>query len=129
MSDFTSKIEKQLNYFFGSDFFDDFFHKELVPLSHLTEKDSSWILKVDLPMVDKKDIDVVLSSHHITIKAKLKKTFCVSRGEVITEFDYFNKTLPTPEGANTKKISAKFENGILKIIIPKTPVGKKIPIK
>ena len=129
MSDFASFLEKQMNVSFGDTLFDDFTHKELVPLSHIREKDSSWILEMDLPLVDKKDIDVILSENHLTIKAKLKKTFCVTRGSIITEFGYFRKTIPLPKGINMKEISAEFKNGILKIIMPKLATGKKIPIE
>lgn len=129
MSDFTSFIEKQMNSFFGDSLFDDFVHKELIPLVHLKEKDSAWFLEMDLPLVDKKNIEVKLSANHLTVKAKLTKSFCVSRGDILTEFDYFKKTITLPSGINTKEISAKFKNGILKITIPKSGTGKKIPIK
>jgi HSP20 family protein len=129
MSDFASFIEKQMNSFFGDSLFDDFIHKELVPLAHLKEKDSVWILEMDLPLVDKKNIEVKLSANHLTVKAKLTKSFAVSRGDVVTEFDYFKKTIPLPSGINTKEISAKFKDGILKITMPKSGTGKKIPIE
>ena len=129
MSDFSSFIEKQMNSFFGDSLFDDFIHKELVPLAHLKEKDSAWVLEIDLPLVDKKDIDIKLSANHLTVKAKLTKTFTVSRGDVVTEFDYFKKTITLPIGINTKEISAKFKDGILKITMPKSGTGKKIPIE
>lgn len=119
-----------MNSFFKEDVpFDDFIHKELVPLSHLKERHSSWSLEIDLPLVDKKDINITLSGEYITIKAKLTKTFCVSRGSTITEFDYFKKTIKLPQGINTKRISAKFKNGILKITMPKPADGKNIPIE
>lgn len=129
MADFASFIEKQMNSFFGDTLFDDFIHKELVPLSYLKERHSSWILEIDLPLVDKKNIEITLSEDHLTVKAKLTKTFCVSRGSIVTEFDYFKKTIKLPSGADTKQISAKFKNGILKITIPKPTNGKKIPIE
>ena len=118
-----------MNSFFGDALFDDFIHKELVPLSHLKERHSSWVLEIDLPLVDKKNIEVILSDDHLTVKAKLTKTFCVSRGSIVTEFDYFKKTIRIPGGVNTKQISAKFKNGILKVIMPKPTDGKRIPIE
>lgn len=129
MSDFGKFVEKQMSSFFGDTAFNDFIHKELVPLSHLKEKHSSWILEIDLPFVDKKNIETTSSDDHIIIKARLTKTFCVSRGEVVTEFDYFKKTIKIPKGVNTRQISASFENGILRIIMPKSTQGKKIQIK
>lgn len=118
-----------MNSFFGDALFDDFIHKELVPLSHLKERHSSWVLEIDLPLVDKKDIEIVLSDDHLTVKAKLTKTFCVSRGSIVTEFDYFKKTIRIPSNVNTKQISAKFKNGILKVTMAKPANGKKIAIE
>ncbi|MGB9124377.1 MAG: Hsp20/alpha crystallin family protein [Nitrosotalea sp.] len=129
MSDFASIIEKQMNAFFGNTLFDDFIHKELVPLSHLKERHTSWTLEVDLPLVDKKNVEVTLSDDHLTVKAKLTKTYCISKGNTVTEFDYFKKTVKLPSGINTKQISANFKNGILKITMPKPSDGKKISIK
>lgn len=129
MSDFNFNIEKQMHAFFGNTLFDDFVHKELVPLSNLKERHASWILEVDLPLVDKKNIDVTLSVDHITVKAKLTKTYCVSRGSTVTEFDFFKKSIKLPSNVNTKQISANFKNGILRIIMPKPSIGKKISIE
>ena len=129
MSDFASFIGKPMRSVFENDFFDDFVHKELVPLSHLKEKHSSLILEMDLPLVDKKNIEITSSKNYLIIRAKLTKTFCVSRGSTMTEFDYFKKTIKLPSNVNTKQISAKFMNGILRIIIPKIVIGKKIPIE
>ena len=129
MSDFSSIIEKQMNSFFGNTLFDDFIHKELVPLSHLKERHSNWILEIDLPLVDKKDIEVTLSDEYLTVKAKLTKTYCISRGSSVTEFDYFKKTIKLPSGINAKQISAKFKNGILRITIPRLSDGTKISIE
>ncbi len=129
MSDFSSIIEKQMNAFFGNMLFDDFIHKELVPLSHLKERHASWTLEVDLPLVDKKNIEVTLSEDHLTVKAKLTKTYCISRGSTVTEFDYFKKTIKLPSYIDTKQISAIFKNGILRITMPKPSDGKKISIE
>ncbi|MFZ0183875.1 MAG: Hsp20/alpha crystallin family protein [Nitrosotalea sp.] len=129
MSDFASIIEKQMNSFFGNTIFDDFIHKELVPLSHLKERHASWTLEVDLPLVDKKNIVVTLSDDHLAVKAKLTKTYSISRGATVTEFDYFKKTIKLPSGINTKQISANFNNGILKITMPKPADGKNISVE
>jgi HSP20 family protein len=129
MSDFASFIEKQMNSFFGDRPYDDFLRKELVPLAHLKENDSAWVLEMDLPLVDKKNIEVILSANHLTVKAKLTKSFTISIGDVLTEFDYFKKTITVTSGLNTKEISAKFKDGILKITMPKSGTGKKIPIE
>lgn len=129
MGDFASFIEKQTRTIFENTFFDDYIHRELVPLSHLKERHSSWTLEMDLPLVDKKNIEITLSREYLTIRAKLTKSFCISRGSAITEFDYFKKSIKIPNGTNSKHISARFKNGILRIIVQKPASGKNIPIK
>ena len=122
-------FEKNLYSIVGEEIFDDYVNKELIPLSHLTEKETEWLLEIDLPLVNKKDIGVTLSSRHIVIKAKLEKTYCVSKLNCVREFNYFKKMIPLPLNVNTKKISAKFNDGILRIYVPKIITGKKIQIE
>lgn len=128
-SDFIRFFGRHLDSMFDIEPFDDHINKELTPLSHFVKKDSKWMLEVDLPMVDKKNIKLVLSTHHLTVIAKLKKTFCVSKQNVITEFDYFKKVVSLPNGVNTKKITATFKNGVLRITMPKIYEGKQIQIQ
>ena len=108
---------------------DDDTNKELTPLVHFTEKDSKWILEIDLPMVNKDDIEITLADDHISVTAKLKKTYCVSKHNCMTEFNYFRKVTLVPTGIDKEKISAKFNNGILSIYMPKMITGKKIRIE
>ena len=125
-SNFLSMFERQINTL-GKEI-DDFLNKELMPLSCLEEKDAGWILEIDLPFVNKKNISVILTSYHLIIKAKLEKTYCVSRFNCVTEFDYFKKTFPLPPAMDIKRISSKFKNGILRISLPKISTGKKLRI-
>ncbi len=114
--------------FFGHESIDDFVNRELVPLTHLTKKTSKWVLEVDLPGVKKKDIEVILTSGYIVIKAKLEESYCVSRHGSVTRFEYFKKVIDLPPHVNTNEITAGFNNSILTITMPKTTRGKKIPI-
>ena len=123
---FRSMFERKINTL-GKEI-DDFLNKELIPLSRLEEKDAEWILEVDLPFVDKKNINVILTKHHLIIKAKLEKTYRISKFNCMTEFDYFKKTLPLPPAIDRKRISSKFKNGILRISLPKISTGKKLQI-
>jgi HSP20 family protein len=107
---------------------DDYANKELAPLSHLTEKDSKWILEIDLPFVNKKDIEITITDNQMIVTAKLEKTYCVSKRDCVTEFNYFKKATLFPVGIDKEKISAKFNNGILIINMPKISVGKNIKI-
>ncbi len=123
---FLSMFERQINTL-GKEI-DDYLNKELSPLSRLEEKDAEWVLEIDLPFVNKKNISIILTTHHLVIKAKLEKTYCVSKFDCVTEFDYFKKTFTLPPGIDTKRISTKFKDGILRISLPKVTSGKKLRI-
>ncbi|HMK32481.1 MAG TPA: Hsp20/alpha crystallin family protein [Nitrosopumilaceae archaeon] len=123
---FLSMFERQINTL-GKEI-DDYLNKELSPLSRLEEKDTEWVLDIDLPFVNKKNISVILTTHHLVIKAKLEKTYRVSKFNYVTEFDYFKKTFTLPLGIDTKRISSKFKDGILRISLPKVTSGRKLHV-
>ena len=110
-------------------FHDDFEQQILSPLSCLREYGTHWLLEFDLPLVNKKDIKITSNEDSISVEAKLKETYFEEKFGKKTKFEYFKKTLTLPGKINNKKISAKFEKGRLKIIIPKTISSRKITIK
>lgn len=128
MTNYPSLFKGDINPLFGTEL-DDYINKQLMPLSHISEKNDKWVLKIDLPSVKKKDIDITLTQQHIIIKAKLEKTYCISRLNCVQEFNYFNKIIPLPSEVDSKKILAKFSNGILTITIPKKQKGIRIKIE
>lgn len=108
---------------------DDIERHILSPLSCLRDFGSHWILEFDLPLVKKSDIAVTVNGNSITVEAKLKETYSEEQFGTETKFEYFKKTLNLPENADSKKISAKFDNGRLSVTIPKVRTGQKIKIQ
>lgn len=108
---------------------DDIERHMLSPLSCLRDFGSHWILEFDLPLVKKSDIAVTLNANSITVEAKLKETYSEEQFGTETKFEYFKKTQSLPENADSKKISAKFDNGRLSVMIPKVKTGQKIKIQ
>lgn len=110
-------------------FYDDIEFQILSPLSCLREYETHWLLEFDLPLVNKKNIKVTFDENSINIEAKLKEKYSEEKFGKIIEYEYFKKTITLPTKINNKKISAKFKNGRLKIIIPKKVFIHKIEIK
>ena len=109
---------------------DDHEQKILNPLSCLREHKSKWIIEFDLPLVDKKDINVYLDEDEmIVVEAKLKETYVDSRGGKRLEYEYFKKSLNLPKNVDAKNISAQFLNGILTITLPKVYKGTPIQVQ
>ena len=108
---------------------DDSEQQILSPLSCLREFGDLWLLEIDLPLVNKKDIKVTFSGNGVTVQAKLKEIYSEEKFGVKTKFEFFKKTISLPGKINSKKTSARFSNGRLTITIPKQLAGHKIKIE
>jgi HSP20 family protein len=97
-------------------------------------KDGSLHVRVALPGVDAKDVEVTVSDDYLTIRGERKsKTEEKDGGRYVREFAYgtFERTLALPEGIDAGTVVAKFSNGMLDLTIP-APVAvvpKKVEIQ
>ncbi len=108
--------------------FDDIENRILSPLSCLREFENHWMLEVDLPLVNKKDIKVTFDENTINIEAKLKEEYSEEKIGKISKFEYFKKSISLPRKIDSKKTTAKFQKGRLEIKIPKKIVSHNINI-
>ena len=106
------------------------------PKFEITENENSYFILVDLPGMDKKDIDISVSDGMITISGERKSIInqkdTFSRDEKI-KYGKFKKSFYVPEDGDIDKINAKISNGSLSIEILKSKKIsadiKKISIK
>jgi HSP20 family protein len=101
----------------------------LKPLVELLDKKDSLILRVLLPGVDKKDIDVNVTSTEVIIKCDfdyVKDT--KDCGCYISEFDYgtFNRTVKLPVEIQNELVTADYTNGVLTLTLPKIEDKNKV---
>lgn len=109
------------------DFFSDFHNVglDIAPAfgrSDIYEKDNNLVIETELPGVKKEDVTIKVEDDTLYIAGEMK------RNEEIKEENYFRmgrrygnfqRTFPLPADiADKKKIKARFENGILKVMIP-----------
>lgn len=87
---------------------------------------------IEAPGVKKEDLDVSMTDHTVTIKGK------TSRKEETKETDFyrceieqgeFSRTISLPAEVEGSKVKAKFENGLLELVIPKLEQSKRHSIK
>ncbi len=107
----------------------------LMPSVDVSETESALEVTTELPGVDEKDIEVTLSEHVLTIKGEKKAES--EKGEknyhmVERSYGSFHRSLTVPFEAAADEIEAKFENGVLKVTLPKPPEieakTRKIPV-
>ena len=111
-----------------SSLIDDIEHRILSPLSYVKEFDNHWLLEMDLPMVNKKDIKVAFDGNTVNVEAKLKEKYSEEKLGKISKFEYFKKSILLPGKVDAKKTTAKFQKGRLEIKIPKKITGRSVKI-
>ncbi|MCZ3366828.1 MULTISPECIES: Hsp20/alpha crystallin family protein [Methanobacterium] len=98
----------------------------------LIETDGSLIVKADLPGVKKEDIVIDLTDDSIEIFAKFEEeTEEEGKNFIKKERRYgeARRSLILPEAVKVKETSAKFDNGVLTVTLPKLEEKKRFQVK
>ena len=122
--------------FFLEDLFDDFDDMNVKPVNmkcDIYEKDGNYCIEMDLPGYDKKDIDINFDNKYLTITvSKEEEEKDEEKNYIRKERSYGSYKRQFFLGdINEEEIKAEFNNGILKVIVPKKEVvdtKKKIEI-
>ena len=106
-----------------------------LPFANLAKKNSdSFEIEVDLPGVDKKDIELKVENNTLTVSAIRKFKNEVKRDDYYlceSNFGLISRTFSLPEGIDKDKIDAKYEDGRLYISLEKeeSRKAKSISVK
>ena len=95
---------------------------EWMPAVDIHEEDNCYVLTADIPGVNRKDVEITLEDGVLTVKGERQsETGIVEEGYRRRERiqGRFVRQFNLPETVDTTNISAKAEDGILKIVIPK----------
>lgn len=108
----------------------------LTPLMDLEEKKDKYLLKVELPGIDEKDMALSYEDGLLTVSGEKKsESEEKEKNYYLKECSYgsFKRSIRLPENIVEDKIDAHFKKGILKIEIPKKqetePKSRQIEIK
>ena len=93
------------------------------PRTDLSETDESYKIRLDLPGVDKDDIQVDLQNHTLTIRGE-RKDVAEEEDErfhrIEKRYGSFSRSFTLPDVDEGGKAEAQFENGVLTVTIPRT---------
>jgi HSP20 family protein len=118
------------------DFFRPFFGSDeegaWQPAVDVYEKENELRMKVELPGVRQKDIEIQVENDELTIKAERKtedekKDKQYYRRE--RRYGLFKRVFKLNRTVDAEKISAKYEDGVLELLLPKTERAKSHKIK
>jgi len=100
----------------------------LAPSIDVSENDKGIEVTAELPGVDEKDVEVTLADNLLTIKGEKKsEREEKEEGSYVSERSYgsFQRSFSLPYEVDAGKVEAKFDKGVLKISLPKSPELKK----
>lgn len=120
---FGDELESLMERFFGEDLFPSFGRDFKADIK---ETDKEYIIEAELPGFNKDDIEIELYDNQLVISAKQNEIIeeekenyiCRERRSGSFKRSFF------VDNIKQDQVDAKYENGILKIILPKKDTGK-----
>jgi HSP20 family protein len=107
---------------------------EWSPVLDFSETKETFVLKMEVPGIDPKDIKVSLQDHVLTITGERKREeeekderfYRMERS-----YGTFTRSIRLPMAVDEKKVNAVFKDGVLVVSVPKAEAGKGtlVPIK
>ncbi|HIK27273.1 MAG: Hsp20/alpha crystallin family protein [Oscillatoriaceae bacterium SKW80] len=95
---------------------------EFIPAAEMHETPDALHLKVEVPGIDPKDLNVQVTAESVSISGERKfESKTEEAGFTRSEFQYgkFQRVIPLPVRIQNDKVSAEYKNGILNITLPK----------
>jgi HSP20 family protein len=92
------------------------------PVVDIYEQDDAYVIKAELPGVEKKDISVELKGRTLVVKGERTSENEVKEGHYYRRertFGKFQRAFSLPEALETDKIKAEFKDGVLRLTVPK----------
>jgi HSP20 family protein len=99
----------------------------MAPSIDVSETEGEIKIEAELPGIDEKEVEVVISDNVLTIKGEKKADKEEKKKDyhlVERSYGSFSRTLTLPFAADPAKVKAGFKNGVLSISLPKPPEVK-----
>jgi HSP20 family molecular chaperone IbpA len=92
---------------------------------------NALIVLADMPGVDSKNVDIDLRDNQLTITGKLDPVEREGEVSLYREFNWGNylRQFTLSDVIDQTKITAKMENGVLRLVLPKVEKAKPQKIK
>lgn len=104
-----------------------------LPAVNIKEDHDGFEVEMSVPGFEKKDFNIEVNNSLLTISSDKKIEQETKEGQNFTrrEFSYqsFSRSFTLPDTTDDDHVAAKYENGILKVYIPKKEEAKPKPAK
>ncbi len=131
-----SSLQRQLNRLFDDalipETWSDFSKVSKIPAAELTENDEALNLKLEVPGMEAKDLDIEVTVDRVSISGERKsETKSEENGRTRSEFRYgkFSRVIPLPTAIQNTNVTAEYKDGILNLTLPKAESEKTKVVK
>jgi HSP20 family protein len=103
-----------------------------VPAAELQETSDAIHLKLEIPGIEAKDLDVKVTENAVSVSGERKsETKTEDKGVTKSEFHYgkFQRVIPLPARIQNTNVTAEYKDGILNLTLPKTEAEKNKVVK
>ncbi len=109
---------------------------ELAPPIDVRETDDAYMVEVDLPGIDPKNLELLIEGRTLTIRGQMTEEKEEKQGNYLLKErrqGQFMRAVALPAMVDVDKVTSKFENGQLTITLPKAAQNRarriEIPTK
>ena len=110
----------------------DIMSSGFVPAAEMSETPEAVHLKLEVPGLDAKDIDIQVAAESVAIAGERKtETKTEENGMTRSEFRYgsFRRVIPLPARVKNNEVNAEYKDGILNLTLPKAEEEKNKVVK
>lgn len=103
-----------------------------VPAAELHETADAIHLKLEVPGIEAKDLDIQVTENAVAISGERKsEKKTEDNGRTVTEFHYgkFQRVIPLSARIENTNVTAEYKDGILNLTLPKTQQEKNKVVK
>ncbi len=131
-----SSLQRQLNRLFDDAFtsesWGEWSNLSKVPAAELTETEDALHLKLEVPGMSAKDLDIQVTADSVSISGERKEeTKSEEKGVTRSEFRYgkFSRVIPLPARIQNTNVTAEYKDGILNLTLPLAQEEKNKVVK
>ena len=127
-----TSLQRQLNRLFDDSLtfekLGDFRNLATMPLAELSETKEELHLKLEVPGLEAKDLDIQVMADRVAISGERKSEI---KEKTRSEFRYgkFSRVIPLPVKIQNTDVTAEYKDGILNLTLPKAESEKNKVVK
>jgi HSP20 family protein len=97
------------------------------PAVDIVEQQDAYVVKVELPGVNKDDVKITMENDILTVRGEKKQENETTKGShhrIERSYGAFQRSFTLPTTVKADKIEASFKDGILNVTLPKSEEAK-----